>query len=196
MTTKRELNAQAHQKTILATAATLFKRDGVQATSITTIAQQANVSTRTLYKYFPNKNELAHAVYLADIDDGIATNTAILHDAQLDFQAKLTKMMQNQMELSQKLHPDYLRYAAEDFQGKTGHPETGPNYLAKLDNFWSALIALGVSSGAISQQHEPTALRLYIQAFFNLGQTTITDPKVLQDLTQLFFHGLSGQITG
>lgn len=195
MTTKRELNAQAHQQAILTTAATLFKQDGVQDTSITAIVQQANVSTRTLYKYFPNKNELAHAVYLADINDGIAKNTAILHDSQLDFQAKLTKMMQGQLTLSQQLHPDYLRYAAEDFQGKTGHPETGPNYLAKLDTFWSALIDLGISSGAINQQHDPAALRLYIQAFFNLGQTTITDPKVLQDLTQLFFHGLSGQIT-
>lgn len=194
MTTKRALNAQAHQQHILTTAAKLFKRDGVQATSITAIAQQATVSTRTLYKYFPNKNELAHAVYLADIDEGIATNQAILTDPQLDFKAKLAKMMTNQMTLSQQLHPDYLRYAADDFQGKTGHPETGPAYLAKLDAFWSALIASGIKSGAISPHHVPAALRLYIQAFFNLGQTTITDQQVLQDLIQLFFNGLSGQV--
>ncbi|WP_203638233.1 TetR/AcrR family transcriptional regulator [Levilactobacillus wangkuiensis] len=196
MTTKRELNAQHHQQVILATAAKYFKRDGVQATSITAIAKQAKVSTRTLYKYFPNKNELAHAVYLADIDNGIATNLAILHDSQLDFQAKLTKMMTKQLDLSQQLNPDYLRYAADDFQGKTGHPETGPNYLAKLDAFWSELIDLGVSSGGIKQQHSPAALRIYIQAFFNLGQTTITDQRVLTDLIQLFFNGLNGQTNG
>lgn len=193
MTTKRELNAQVHQQNILNTAAKLFKQDGVQTTSITAIAKQADVSTRTLYKYFPNKNELAHAVYLADIDDGIATNTTILHDETIDFQAKLSKMMANQMKLSQQLNPDYIRYAADDFQGKTGHPETSSYYLAKLDTFWSELIDLGINNGAISKQHSAKALRIYIQAFFNLGQNTITDPEVLQDLIQLFFNGLNGQ---
>jgi len=193
MTTKRELNAQVHQQNILNTAAKLFKQDGVQTTSITAIAKQADVSTRTLYKYFPNKNELAHAVYLADIDAGIATNTTILHDETIDFQTKLSKMMANQMKLSQQLNPDYIRYAADDFQGKTGHPETSSYYLAKLDTFWSELIDLGINSGAISKQHSAQALRIYIQAFFNLGQTTITDPEVLQDLIQLFFNGLNGQ---
>jgi len=193
MTTKRELNAQVHQQNILNTAAKLFKQDGVQTTSITEIAKQADVSTRTLYKYFPNKNELAHAVYLADIDAGIATNTTILHDETIDFQTKLSKMMANQMKLSQQLNPDYIRYAADDFQGKTGHPETSSYYLAKLDTFWSELIDLGINSGAISKQHSAKALRIYIQAFFNLGQTTITDPEVLQDLIQLFFNGLNGQ---
>ncbi|WP_338214693.1 TetR/AcrR family transcriptional regulator [Companilactobacillus muriivasis] len=193
MTTKRELNAQVHQQNILNTAAKLFKQDGVQTTSITAIAKQADVSTRTLYKYFPNKNELAHAVYLADIDAGIATNTTILHDETIDFQTKLSKMMANQMKLSQQLNPDYIRYAADDFQGKTGHPETSSYYLAKLDTFWSELIDLGINSGAISKQHSAKALRIYIQAFFNLGQTTITDPEVLQDLIQLFFNGLNGQ---
>ncbi|WP_338231362.1 TetR/AcrR family transcriptional regulator [Companilactobacillus muriivasis] len=193
MTTKRELNAQVHQQNILNTAAKLFKQGGVQTTSITEIAKQADVSTRTLYKYFPNKNELAHAVYLADIDAGIATNTTILHDETINFQTKLSKMMANQMKLSQQLNPDYIRYAADDFQGKTGHPETSSYYLAKLDTFWSELIDLGINSGAISKQHSAKALRIYIQAFFNLGQTTITDPEVLQDLIQLFFNGLNGQ---
>lgn len=193
MTTKRELNAQVHQQNILNTAAKLFKQDGVQTTSITEIAKQADVSTRTLYKYFPNKNELAHAVYLADIDAGIATNTTILHDETISFQTKLSKMMANQMKLSQQLNPDYIRYAADDFQGKTGHPETSSYYLAKLDTFWSELIDLGINSGAIRKQHSAKALRIYIQAFFNLGQTTITDPEVLQDLIQLFFNGLNGQ---
>ena len=193
MTTKRELNAQVHQQNILNTAAKLFKQDGVQTTSITEIAKQADVSTRTLYKYFPNKNELAHAVYLADIDAGIATNTTILHDETISFQTKLSKMMANQMKLSQQLNPDYIRYAADDFQGKTGHPETSSYYLAKLDTFWSELIDLGINIGAISKQHSAKALRIYIQAFFNLGQTTITDPEVLQDLIQLFFNGLNGQ---
>lgn len=195
MTTKRELNAKAHQQAILTVAAQLFKKDGVQATSINTIAQQAAVSTRTLYKYYANKNELAHAVYLADIDNGIATNLAILRDTQLDFEAKLTKIMTTQISLSQQLHPDYIRFAADDFQGKTGHPETGPTYLSKLDLFWSELIDLGIQSGAISQQHSPAAIRIYIQAFFNLGQTTITDQHVLKDLTYLFFYGLNGQLT-
>jgi AcrR family transcriptional regulator len=39
-------------------AAELFYRSGIHATGVELIAQQANVSKRTLYQHFPSKNDL------------------------------------------------------------------------------------------------------------------------------------------
>lgn len=47
---------------IVTTAFRLFKANGFYATGVDLIMRQANVSKRTLYKYFPTKNELIVAV--------------------------------------------------------------------------------------------------------------------------------------
>jgi AcrR family transcriptional regulator len=48
-------------------AAQLFYRNGIHATGVELIAQQANVSKRTLYQHFASKNELVDN-YLRGID--------------------------------------------------------------------------------------------------------------------------------
>ena len=48
-------------------AAQLFYRNGIHATGVELIAQQANVSKRTLYQHFTSKNELVDN-YLRGID--------------------------------------------------------------------------------------------------------------------------------
>lgn len=47
---------------IIDTAQELFSQNGFYATGVDTILAQAKVSKRTLYKYFPSKNELILAV--------------------------------------------------------------------------------------------------------------------------------------
>ena len=53
---------------ILATAAELFYVDGINATGVDLIASHADVSKRTLYKYFPSKTALVEQ-YLAFVRD-------------------------------------------------------------------------------------------------------------------------------
>lgn len=48
-------------------AAELFYRHGIHATGVELIAQEANVSKRTLYQHFPSKNDLVDA-YLRGMD--------------------------------------------------------------------------------------------------------------------------------
>ncbi|MET0476227.1 MAG: TetR/AcrR family transcriptional regulator [Mycobacterium sp.] len=52
---------------ILASARTLFYRDGIHATGVDRVAQHAHVSKRTLFKHFSTKDALVQA-YLVDID--------------------------------------------------------------------------------------------------------------------------------
>lgn len=57
---------------ILASARTLFYRNGIHRTGVELIAEHAHVSKRTLYQHFPSKDDLV-AAYLRDI---IATGGA------------------------------------------------------------------------------------------------------------------------
>src|SRR5580704_9008085 len=54
----RERNKARTRETIAATAIRMFLADGFDAVSITDIARAAEVSRRTLFAYFPTKEDL------------------------------------------------------------------------------------------------------------------------------------------
>jgi AcrR family transcriptional regulator len=55
---ERKPRAQAKREQILSGAKTVFLREGFAATSTDVIAREAGVSKRTLYAYYPSKEEL------------------------------------------------------------------------------------------------------------------------------------------
>jgi AcrR family transcriptional regulator len=70
-------------------AAQLFYRHGIHATGVELIAQQANVSKRTLYQHFPSKSELVEN-YLRRFDAAGGTpNEQRLADTKLPARERL-----------------------------------------------------------------------------------------------------------
>ena len=63
---------------ILDAAENLFRREGIHATGVERIAEEAQVSKRTLYRHFPSKNDLVEQ-YLRRINDtgGIRNEQAL-----------------------------------------------------------------------------------------------------------------------
>jgi AcrR family transcriptional regulator len=63
---------------ILTTARALFYREGIHATGVQRLADAAHVSKRTLYEYFPSKNQMVEA-YLRGIEEtgGIPNERAL-----------------------------------------------------------------------------------------------------------------------
>jgi AcrR family transcriptional regulator len=63
---------------ILDAAENLFRREGIHATGVERIAEEAQVSKRTLYRHFPSKNDLVER-YLRRINDtgGIRNEQAL-----------------------------------------------------------------------------------------------------------------------
>jgi AcrR family transcriptional regulator len=59
---------EAREK-ILSAAGSLFYREGIHATGVERIAQEAGVSKRTMYQQFPSKTQLVEE-YLREIHDG------------------------------------------------------------------------------------------------------------------------------
>ncbi len=69
-------------------AAQLFYRNGIHATGVDLIAQQANVSKRTLYQHFASKNDLVDNYLLAIDARGVAPGKR-LNDTSLPTRERL-----------------------------------------------------------------------------------------------------------
>ena len=70
--------APRSRERILTTARALFYREGIHATGVQRLADAAHVSKRTLYEYFPSKNQMVEA-YLRGIEEtgGIPNERAL-----------------------------------------------------------------------------------------------------------------------
>ena len=64
-TGRREANKQATRIALLDAATQLFARQGFEATTVRDIAQAANVTERTFYRYFDGKEDLVAGEYLS-----------------------------------------------------------------------------------------------------------------------------------
>ncbi|KXJ48942.1 MAG: TetR family transcriptional regulator [Cycloclasticus sp. Phe_18] len=85
-------NKSSKRIQIVEAACQLFKENGFYATGVDLIMRRANVSKRTMYIYFPTKNELIVAVlkhYHADYQASLAP---LLSDPTLDSRAKILEI--------------------------------------------------------------------------------------------------------
>jgi AcrR family transcriptional regulator len=76
------MRSNSKKNTVVETAFRLFKQNGFFATGVDLIMRESGVSKRTLYKYFPTKNELIVAVleyyretYQSHLDDLLNSET-------------------------------------------------------------------------------------------------------------------------
>src|ERR1700753_37274 len=86
---ERPRGGRGARQRIEAAAAELFYRNGIHATGVELIAQQANVSKRTLYQHFASKNDLVEN-YLRGFDArGGTPNEHRLDDKDLPARERL-----------------------------------------------------------------------------------------------------------
>lgn len=97
---------------ILATARDLFWKHGFRRISIEEVCQQAGVSKMTFYRLFPNKIELAKAVYDREVDEGLRKFRSILYEPSEPAE-KIRKMMLMKMEGTHQISREFL----QDFYG-------------------------------------------------------------------------------
>lgn len=67
-------------ESIIKTGHDLFWKHGFKRVTVEEICREANASKMTFYKFFPNKLELAKAVFDKVMDEGLETFKNILHD--------------------------------------------------------------------------------------------------------------------
>ncbi|WP_019875367.1 TetR/AcrR family transcriptional regulator [Sporichthya polymorpha] len=70
---RRQRNNAERRARLLAEARALFDAQGIEATTIEQIAAAADLSTRTLYNFFPTKTDLVAALLSDEIQDRLRT---------------------------------------------------------------------------------------------------------------------------
>lgn len=121
------------QKLLLETGRQLFWKYGFKRVTIEEICREANTSKMTFYKYFPNKLELAKAVFDRVVDEGLAHFQRLLH-ADMPPAEKMKQMLMAKMEGTHDISKEFLT----DFYGDA---ELGlKDYIEqKTQDTWSAM---------------------------------------------------------
>lgn len=96
------------QELILNTAKELFWKHGFKRVSIEEICKIANVSKMTFYKFYPNKIELAKAVYNNVIEDSIAKFHEVIH-AEITAEVKIKKILLLKFESTNEMSKEFLQ---------------------------------------------------------------------------------------
>lgn len=97
-TTKSASRSELKYQAIVEAAECVFIEFGFQKTSMDKIAQVANVSKRTVYNHFENKNELFHHILQACCDE-LYVSTELPYNREQSLQQQLMIMLSKEWDL-------------------------------------------------------------------------------------------------
>ncbi|WP_445163101.1 TetR/AcrR family transcriptional regulator [Mycobacterium sp. Dal123C01] len=142
--TTRPSGGRGARERIERAAAQLFYRNGIHATGVELIAQESNVSKRTLYQHFPSKNDLVDS-YLRGTDArGGPRSERRLDDTTLSARDRLLAIFE--MSRREVLRGCPFHNAAVESAGSL--PSTDEIVRAHKQHFTGRLIAVAQEAGA------------------------------------------------
>ena len=142
--TTRPSGGRGARERIERAAAQLFYRNGIHATGVELIAQESNVSKRTLYQHFPSKNDLVDS-YLRGMDArGGSPSERRLDDTTLSARDRLVAIFE--MSRRDVMRGCPFHNAAVESAGSL--PSTDEIVRAHKQHFTGRLIAAAQEAGA------------------------------------------------
>lgn len=89
----REVKKKQNQMNIIQSAKRIFTEKGFQKTSMTMIANDAQVGTGTIYNYFPSKGALLLTIFAEDVAQLQKDNQTLIADYSGNLVESLTQLM-------------------------------------------------------------------------------------------------------
>lgn len=187
-----EFSSKKH-KDIVSTAKELFWKYGFKRVTIEEVCATAKVSKMTFYKFYPNKLELAKAVFDMVVDDGVE-RFKLLMGSDAPVSEKMRGMIQMKLEGTNDISREFLA----DFYA---NPELGlSTYIEeKTRVVWADVITVfreGQQKGWFRSDFKPELLLILAQKAAEL----VTDSKVVAlynkpqdlvlELTSLMTYGI------
>ena len=187
-----EFSSKKH-KDIVSTAKELFWKYGFKRVTIEEVCATAKVSKMTFYKFYPNKLELAKAVFDMVVDDGVE-RFKLLMGSDAPVSEKMRGMIQMKLEGANDISREFLA----DFYA---NPELGLSaYIEeKTRVVWADVITVfreGQQKGWFRSDFKPELLLILAQKAAEL----VTDSKVVAlynkpqdlvlELTSLMTYGI------
>jgi AcrR family transcriptional regulator len=190
---KGHLNNKKHLK-ILETSRDLFWRHGFKRVSIEEICLKAEVSKMTFYRIFPNKVELAKAVFDKEVNEGLRKFKAVLNEESTSSE-KIRKIMLMKMDGTHNISNEFLQDFYNDRElGLKEYIEekTRQSWNEILDDFKQAQ-----QKGWFRSDMKPEFLFFFSQKMGelivdeNLMKLYRTPQELLSELTNFFAYGIS-----
>ncbi|HAE61523.1 MAG TPA: hypothetical protein DCG38_04215 [Eubacteriaceae bacterium] len=181
---------QVRKREILAAAGKLFEKYGIDKTSMSDVAKEADITKGLVYYYFKSKEELIEeAVKNFVFESELALKNIIQADT-MNFYSKLSEMLRLYfLTISKNLSINAL--------AKTN---PGVYELVKRSLCRSALdlagvlIDEGVMNGNISISHPRHVLSILIGGIADLYSQGVQDPKIFAEIIEQTLHLPKGSI--
>jgi AcrR family transcriptional regulator len=157
---------------ILEAATMLFNRDGIDNVSIGRIAETARISRVTLYQYFPNKQEIAWAIFQKVAED-LHADTAVRMQQQEGNGYQRVEYLMLQWINMLETHPQHLRFIVEfnTLYAREGNPARVRHIVEQV---WAQgygslaqMIRQGITDGSIRPDLNPDLLSAAMLNLFN-----------------------------
>ncbi|WP_432409401.1 TetR/AcrR family transcriptional regulator [Wukongibacter sp. M2B1] len=188
---KRAINKQNHIKK---SALELFNKYGPSKVSIDEIANHANVSKVTIYKYFDNKNGLYREIIKMIFDEHIKAVQRVISD-NLSFFQKLKIIIATKSNSLYYLKGEFLQELIKSDHEIEEHIEK--NYKNKIKELMFVFYDQGKREGYIDKNLSNEIIYLYIDIFRiglkekSLGsELLVSNSHTFEELIDLFFYGL------
>lgn len=150
---------------ILEAAEALFIRDGIDNVSMGAIADEARLARKTLYQYFPNKQEIALAIFQKFIAERYASFDPSQIPQGNGFQ-RVEYLVMDMVNLLET-YPEHMRFMVEfnNLYAHEGNPARVRQTYALGTEMFIPMIQQGISDGSIRSDWTPDFLAA---AIFNL----------------------------
>lgn len=189
---RRKLKKVHLMEHIAAAAGELFQAHGYLVVTMEQIAMAAEVSKRTLYKYFPVREAVLAHLLEGELARDLA-NPGFQFDLNAPFHANISKLLAESAAWCER-HPDYLlpyiRYKFASFE-----PNAETTGKGNLVQAWTLLIAAAQQRGELDPEHPAEQLAIYFHhLYFGALMRWITDRRLdlkreFTTVVQLFVDG-------
>jgi AcrR family transcriptional regulator len=184
----------AKYNAMMQTAHDLFWKHGFKRVTIEEVCRKANISKMTFYKYFPNKFELAKAVFDVVLEDGLAKFKSLMTE-DLSVNERIRGILMLKMEGTTNVSHEFI----QDFYR---NPELGlSSYIEqKTKEYWQNIIEdfrTGQNKGWFREDFKPEIILFAGQKLIELAnderilQLYNNPQELIMEMANLIAYGIS-----
>ncbi|MCM3739464.1 TetR/AcrR family transcriptional regulator [Oceanobacillus luteolus] len=188
-----ERRKELKKNNILEAALSLFLKHGFHKVSIAEIAKEADVSQVTIYNYFESKDNLIQKVIIYYVNK-IWNEYEQLFNSDMPFPEKVKTIIFEKALVANQINEEFFEHFMKEYIKEDNYIMEFYNEVA-LPRFLE-LFEDGKQQGYVDQSVSDEAILLYIQMFADYMRREGMEKTALpltEDLTKLFFYGLSGK---
>jgi AcrR family transcriptional regulator len=158
-TTRRERRQLETRQRILTAAAELFGEQGVQATKVSDICENADIAHQTFFNHFRGKADLVRELVAAGCDFVAATAVEAQRDGETTG-ARIALFFSRILHATTGVGPMHHELLAETF--RASQTDADREGLARIHEAVLALVHAGIEAGEVTRRHAPEDLALLV----------------------------------